>query len=426
MRFDRALPFTLALTAAGCAAPGPCGDDAAGECLSAASAPRDESPHVPDATLKAVVAGNTAFALDLYQQLRAPVGNLFFAPFSISEALAMTWAGARGDTASQMATTLHFTEAPAAVHPAFDALDLALASRGQGPGGRDAHSVQLTVANGLWGQQGVPFATPFLRTLSQSYGVGIHLTDFKGAPEAARSRINAWVAGRTDGHLADLLAPGSIDPTTQLVLTNAVYFSAAWAKPFDAAETHPAPFTRSDGTTRTVPTMSGYQQAPYVQGQGYAAVALPYAGHQLSMVLILPDALDAFEASLSSDRLAGLLDGLSLHGVSVTLPRFKMSSNLGLADTLSRLGMPAAFTDRADFSGMNGVGRIALSAVAHQALVDVDETGTVAAGATGVVIGPTSVPAPAEIHLDHPFLMVIRDDATGTVLFLGRVEDPAS
>jgi serpin B len=428
--------FALSLLAAGCSSastPEPpdrgaaaCDSSKPG-CVVASDKQRITSPSVPDADLKAAVAGNTAFALDLYQQLRTEKGNVFYSPFSISEALAMTFAGARGETATQMAAALHFELPPAQLHPAFNALDLALASRGKGAAGKDGQGFRLTIANALWGQTGHSFAAPFLDTVGQNYGAGVHVVDFRGDAEISRSLINGWVASRTENRISELLPEGSVSSDTRLVLTNAVYFNAAWRVPFQASDTKLAPFTRRDGSQVDVQMMSGHRQLPYNDGADYAAVTLPYDGNELSMVAILPPqgSLDAFEASLTADRLTSILDGMSEHGVTITLPRFKIASTFSLGDQLAKLGMPIALSEAADFSGIDGKGGLMISGVAHRAVVDVNETGTEAAAATGVVVGITSAPPPAEIHLDHPYLFVIRDNATRTLLFVGRVEDPA-
>lgn len=427
--------FALSFAAAGCSNPAvtpppddaTCSDAAQPGCYVTSEKARIANPGAPDADLQTTVAGNTAFALDLYQQLRTEPGNVFYSPFSISEALAMLSAGARGDTATQMAKALHFQLPQAKLHPAFNAVDLALASRGQGAAGKDGQGFRLTIANALWGQSGSHFEAPFLDTLGQNYGAGMHVVDFVGAAEGSRTLINTWVADRTEQRIKDLLPKGSVDADTRLVLTNAVYFNAAWQTPFKPEATLPADFTLLDGSKKKVPTMSGVQDMDYGDGADYAAVSLPYDGGELSMALILPTqgSLDAFEASLTPERLQTILGGLSDHSVTITLPRFKIESSFSLAEQLGQLGMPIAFTDAADFSGINGKGGLSVGSVVHKAFVDVSETGTEAAAATGVTIGVTSVPAPAEIHLNHPYLFLIRDNATKTILFFGRVEDPA-
>ncbi len=427
--------FALSLSAVACTPtkepPGPvvseCGDLSTPGCVVGSGKSRVTAPSVPDADLKALVAGNTRFALDLYQQLRAAPGNLFYSPFSISEAMAMVHAGARAETESQMAKALRFDLDQTRLHPAFNALDLELASRGTPPAGTNGSGFRLNLASALWGQTGHTFLSPFLDILGESYGTGVHVVDFAGAPGESRTLINDWVTAKTAGQIKDLLPQGVVTTTTRLVIASAVYFKAAWQTPFRPEDTKMASFQRPDGSKVDVPMMSGQEEVRYGEAPGYAAVSLPYDGNELSMVAILPPqgTLDAFEASLTVDKLTSLVDGMTAHGVAITVPRFKIEASFSLVDKLGKLGMPAAFTDMADFSGIDGKKDLMLTDVVHKAFVVVDEAGTEAAAATGIVVGPTSIPPPAEIHLDHAYLFLIRDNKTGTILFLGRVEDPS-
>lgn len=373
------------------------------------------------------VRGNTDFAVDLYRQLAANPGNLFFSPFSVSESLAMTWAGARSETEVQMAKTLHFDLPQSQIHPTFNAIDRAITHFSQDAEVAPHEGFHLTLVNALWGQQGYPFAAPFLDVLAQDYGAGGHVVNFVDSPEGARATINGWMAERTGGRVEELLAPGSITGATRLVLGDAVHFSAAWKTPFEPASTRFAKFTRRDGSSIEVPTMTATQNLNYGEGSDYAAIQLPYEGGELSMVLLLPspDGLDAFEASLTAERLAAIIANLELRSVALTLPCFKIESSIDLHDPLSRLGMPLAFTDEADFSGINGRGGLSLSTVVHQAFIDVDEAGTEAAAATTVGFTTTAAHLPAEVHFERPYLFLIRDSVTGTILFLGRVDDPS-
>jgi serpin B len=422
------LPFTFALSSIAAAAvigcspsttPAPtaeCTNPDVPGCVVASTQERLQSPTVPLTQVEVAVRGNTAFALDLYHQIATTPGNLFFSPFTISESLAMTWAGARGETEDQMARALHLTLPQQELHPAFNVIDRAVTRQGD-----------VTIANALWGQQGYPFAAPFLDTLARNYGAGVHVVDFIGAPESARATINGWVTERTGERIEDLLPPGAITSTTRLVVGNAVHFNAAWKTPFAPADTRFSSFTRRDGSTIEVPTMTATRNLNHGEGPGYAALELPYADDDLSMILLLPSqgTLDTFEASLTPERLASIIAGLQRRTVALTLPCFKIESSLALQEPLARLGMPAAFTDAADFSGINGRGGLSLSAVVHQAFVDVDETGTEAAAAATVGFTTTAAFLPAEIHFEHPYLFLIRDGATGTIVFLGRVDDPS-
>jgi serpin B len=380
---------------------------------------------VPEADARELALGNTAFALELYRRIGAAPGNLFCSPYSVSSALAMTYAGARGETAEQMARALRFTLPQARLHPAFNALGLALARRGEGAEGRDGKGFRLHMANAIWGQVGSAFVPSFLDVLAESYGAGLHVVDFVQAPDEARGIINGWVAERTEDRIKDILPEGALGSSTRLVLTNAIYFNAAWQFPFEEEETTPGSFTLADGSAVSVPMMTNHAQVRYGEGDGYEALELPYDGGELSMVLVLPSELGGFEAGLDPERLDGVLASLGSRSVTMALPRFKIASTLDLAPPLEDLGMPAAFSDHADFSGMSVQGGLFITDVLHEAFVSVNEAGTEAAAATAVVIGETSAPEPAAIRFDRPFLFVIRDRATGAILFVGRVADPS-
>ena len=378
---------------------------------------RDTSPQVAGSDYAALVAGDTAFAVDLLHQVSGGDGNLFFSPHSISQALAMTYAGAAGATATQMAQALHFTLSPATLHAAMNRLDLDLASRAQ-QASSDTRPFQLHVANAIWGQDGTAFEAPFLDTLAVNYGAGLHVVDYIADPQGARSTINGWVADRTNDKIQDLLPEGSIDQLTRLVLTNAIYFSAAWAHPFEAAATADGTFTTAGGPV-TAPMMHEVAEASYGAGAGYQAAELPYDGDQLSMVVIVPDALASFEATLTA-----VVQSLSTADLTLTLPRFRYTTPLSLGAALQALGMVDAFSPAADFSGIDGARDLQITGVLHKGFVGVDEAGTEAAAATAVVVGTTSVPEPHVLAVDRPFLFLIRDRPTGAILFVGRVVDP--
>ncbi|WP_434046039.1 MULTISPECIES: serpin family protein [Sorangium] len=425
----------LSLLVAGCAprsaepepqpSPSVCGDADTAGCLVTSDKPRDREPAVPEADAKALVAGNTAFALDLYRRVSVWSSNLIYSPYSVSSALAMTYAGARGETEAQMMRALRFTLPQERLHPAFNALDLALASRGEGAEGQDGEGFRLNVANALWGQAGSSFAPSFLDVLAESYGAGLHVVDFAQAPDEARGIINGWVAERTEDRIKDILPEGAIQPATRLILTNAVYFNAAWQFPFDEDDTAPGDFTLMDGTSVSVPMMSNSAQVRHGEGDDFEALELPYDGGELSMVLVLPSAGGARFLDIDPEWLEGVFASLETRSVTMTLPRFKFESSLDLVDPLVQLGMPLAFTGLADFSGIDGQGGLFISDVLHKAFISVNEAGTEAAAATAVVIGETSAPEPATIRFDRPFLFFIRDTATGAILFVGRVMEPS-
>ena len=424
---------SILATLVGCGAstlPAPeedCSQSDVADCVVASAEARLVAPPVLLTDVEILVHGNTAFAFDLYREVAAEPGNVFFAPFSISESLAMTWAGARGETESQMASALHLALPQCRIHPTFKELDSAI-THPKDPGkGSDGGAFHLTFANALFDQVGYPIALPFLDTVALTYGAGIHVVDFAGAPELARATINDWMGDHSGQWIYDLLAPGSITTATRMVLGSAVHFSAAWKTPFQPIDTRFAPFTQRDGSTVQVPTMTATQNLSYGEGEGYAAVQLPYDAGDLAMILLLPPTggLDALESSLSPERLTSIVAGLEKRTVAIDLPTFKVESSLGLAAPLGRLGMRVPFSDAADFSGISGKPGLALDEVVHQTFVDVDEAGTEAAAAVSTVFTTTSAYLPAAIRFERPYLFLIRDGATGSVLFLGRVDDPS-
>jgi len=384
---------------------------------------------VNQADLSALVDGNNKFAVGLYQTLKSGEGNLFYSPYSISMALAMTYAGAKGTTAQQMADTLHFTLSQDSLHTTFNGLDQQLASRGQGAKDKEGQSFKLNIVNALWGQKGYQFLSQYLDLLAQNYGAGMRLLDFRNAPDASRLTINKWVADQTKDKIQDLIPPGAIDTMTRLVLTNAIYFNAAWATAFDKGATQDDKFYLNDGSSVTVPMMHESESLGYAEGSGYKAVELPYDGNELSMVILLPDSgtFTQFENALTADKYGSIIQGLAAKRIALSLPRFKFDSSFSLNQALSTMGMPLAFTDQADFSGMTGNRDLSISDVIHKAFVSVDESGTEAAAATAVIMRATSMPlSPTEVKVDHPFIFVIRDIQTGTVLFIGRVLNPTA
>lgn len=377
-----------------------------------------------------LVNGNTAFAFDLYRQLAGEEGSLFFSPYSISQALAMTYAGARGETAKQMAAALHFDLEAAALHPAFGGLAQSLTGRPPLAGFED-QPFRLNVANSLWGDQQTTFLPEFLALLQSDYGAGLQAVDFRGKPEAARQQINDWIAQQTEDKIRDLVPEGAINPATRLVLANAIYFNANWLRPFYEGATADAPFTLLDGTVVNVPMMNQQERFPYGRGENYQAITLAYVGQGMEMVLILPDegAFEAVEQGLTAEWFNGVLAGLNSQEVLLAMPKFRFEYTLELSEALMALGMPDAFSDRADFSGMTVEEALFISKVLHKAFIDLDEAGTEAAAATAVIMEAMAAPLPqepVELRLDRPFLFAIRDSVTGSLLFVGRVLDPSS
>jgi len=405
-----------------------CGQTVSGQVLQS-EIPRDTSPSVNQGNLTALVDGDNAFAFDLYQVLKQTGGNLFYSPYSISEALAMAYAGARGETEKDMAQALSFTLSQDRLHPAFDSLDLQLKQRGQGAQGTNGTAFRLDVANAIWGQKDYQFLSQYLDVLAQNYGVGLRIVDFIKQTEQARVTINQWVSDQTQGKIKDLIPPGGINDMTRLVLTNAVYFNAAWQYPFNKEATSDGPFYLLDGSNVTVPMMKQTESFGYTEGANYEAVELPYSGQELSMVILLPKAgqFEAFENSLDADLVKTIIGELKTCQVSLTMPKFEYDSSFGLKQALSTLGMGVAFTPDADFSGMNGGHDLLIQDVLHKAFVSVDEAGTEAAAATGVIVGITAIPAQqAQVTINRPFLFLIRDISTGSIIFVGRVLNPAA
>jgi len=394
------------------------------------SALRVTDPQVSAEDTVTLASDNAAFALDAYHKLIANNGNLVFSPASISIALAMVYAGAVGTTASEMATTMHYTLPAERLHPAFDALDLALASRGEGKLGADGGPMRLHVVNAAWGERTYAFKASYLDTLAMNYGAGLNLLDFIHGFDAARVTINDWVAGQTEDRIQDLLPAGALDSATRLVLTNAVYFNAAWMQPFDPENTNDGTFNLLDSTTVTTKFMGGsLDNVPALQGDGFVAVALPYQDDRLSLLVVVPDAgtLATFESSLDATKLGAMVTGLTNQRVVLGMPRFRTETSQSLEELLQALGMTSAFIfGQADFSGMDGTHNLFISKVVHKAFIDVTEKGTEAAAATAVVMKVGSAaPSGLNIYANRPFLYFLRDQPTGAVIFMGRVLDPS-
>ncbi len=369
-----------------------------------------------------------AFGLAVFARVRSASGNAVASPASIALALSMARAGARGTTAAEMDAVLHGLASDA--HADWVAsLDAALASR-TGTFADQAgkpQQVTLRIANSGFVQQGLPLEAAYLDALAARFGAGVGLVDFKTAADAARSAINAWVAGQTEQRITDLLGPGTVDGTTRLVLVNAVYLKAAWAKPFDTAVSADAPFTRPDGSTVSAKFMQSGGSLDYAAGPGWRAVQLPYVGDQLAMLVIVPDSLPSFAAGLDAATLASITAALAPREVNLSLPRFGTATQADLASVLAALGMPSAFSaSAADFSGMTAAERLFISAVVHQADITVDEAGTEASAATAAVMAGAAAPSQTvTLKVDRPFVFAVRDLTTGAVLFLGQIADPS-
>jgi serpin B len=389
---------------------------------------RNTNPQISMSDLAAQVAGNTEFALNLYHQMQSSKDNLFFSPYSISQALVMLYGGAKNTTAQQIAAALHFSLPPERLHPVFNKLDLELSSRGKDSKATDGQSFQLNLANALWGEKTYSILPSYLDLLAENYSAGLKQVDFIHQSESARQTINDWVENKTQGKIKDLLQKGTIDQETRLVLTNAIYFNAAWKHAFNKAWTSSQAFF---GTTSENMVQMMYQKidAPYVAGTNYQAIQLPYDGDELSMLVVMPNdgEFDNFQNNLSNEQLQNIVTSLSPTPVTLSLPQFELTDDFQLKEQLSALGMKEAFTLAADLSGIDGIpGSLKVSEVVHKAFIKVNESGTEAAAATAVINVDAGMSMPLyEVNLmvDHPFLFFIRDHATGTVLFLGHVRN---
>ncbi len=423
------LSLSPALLACGCGAMAQPPVRAAADVeLARSDKPREAAPQVAGPQLQQLVVDNNTFAFELYQGLRGEEGNLFFSPYSVSTSLAMAYAGARGRTARQMANALGFYLPSEELHPAFNALSLELARRGSSGG--PARRFELHVANALWGQTGWEFQREFLDVLAVDYGAGVRLVDFVKEGEIARATINQWVSDETKGKIVDLVPASAIDLTVRFVLTNAVYFDAAWQHKFQEEATGPGWFHLLDGRQVSAEMMRQTELFGYAERDGCQALEMPYAGGELSLVILLPapGQFRAFDASCDAGRVGPIIRALSQRRVAVTVPRFRFESAFRLDRPLTAMGMRDAFVfPVADFSGMDGTRLLYLSAVLHKAYVAVDEEGTEAAAATAVVGRAGGAAGPRrliEFTVDRPFIFLIRDRKTGAILFLGRVLDP--
>ena len=377
--------------------------------------------------VQTIAENNNAFATQLYGRLaKGESDNLFFSPYSITTALAMTYNGAQGQTAKQMSHVLHFTLPLDRMNAAFSALSGELDSNAQSNG---TQVYNLAVANALWTQTGFSLNNGFLQAVTQSYGADVQQADFINDPTQAANEINSWVADQTGDEIQNLIAPGDLTPTTRLVLVNAIYFQGNWENAFDPSLTSDQPFHVDAKTQTTVSMMNQEEAISYMENKQLQIAEFPYVDGNLSMAVLLPRAvggLNAMESSLTAEKLKQLLGKLSDEQVQVYLPKFQLTSQFELAGTLGAMGMPLAFTGHANFSGMSTSVQLQISHVIHKAFVDVNETGTKAAAATGVTgVAEVVIESQTVFRADHPFLFLIRDRVSGAILFMGRVTNPS-
>lgn len=391
------------------------------------SKPKNKKPKTEPGDVASVVASTNRFAMAMFEQLRAEPGNVASSPASIALALNMTRAGARGSTAAQMKSTLAIALDDDRAHDAFGSL---LHGWNHGP---EKRAYELAVVNRLFGEKTMAFEKPFLTVTGDSYGAELEPVSFKTAPESARETINDWVAEQTDQRIEGLLPAGSIKANTRLVLTNAIYFKGKWKVAFDEKNTRPASFFAPSGEEQ-VPMMNVTDTFDYAEADGIKLVELPYQGDDLAMTLIVPDDHDGIaelEEALSDESLARWLGKAQKEEVSLALPRFTIDppQSVKLKPMLIAMGMPDAFDKtKADLSGIaiTNEGRLVVDDAYHKAFVEVNEEGTEAAAATGVVISVESAAVSKEkrVVADRPFLFLIRDKTSGAILFIGRVENP--
>ncbi|SEK71800.1 serpin B [Stigmatella aurantiaca] len=382
------------------------------------------SPEVQAGDLAALVTGNTDFGASVYRKIAKPGQNLFFSPFSISQVLSMVYVGARSQTETEMAQALHFSLPQARLHPATNALNLKLDAQAEATVGGEGTPTQFRRVNATWSQQGMTFEPTFLDVLALHYGNGVHVVDFSTQASAIRDDINGWVAEQTGDRIQDLLPEDAVTRSTRLLLVNALYFKGAWQQPFSPNSTSSAPFHLLDGSTQPVQMMRSRMNVDYLRGEGFEAVGLPFMKGTYRMLFIVPSAgrFAEVESRLSADFLANVRGSLVRKDVSFGLPRFQVEQSFSLAETLKELGMAQAFTEWADFSGLTQQEQLAIARVEHKAFVSVDEKGAEAAAATAVIVAPPSVPEPLTVN--RPFLFLIEDEETKTVLFLGRFVKP--
>jgi serpin B len=443
-------PVLLALAACGGSSTGAPPSDAA-PTVAKSSKPREAASSIPAASLSGAVTANNAFALDLYSRLRASptaTGNLLTSPISASLALTMTYAGAEGATATQMASALHFVNAASTIFDGQNALSQALDSRastaltadqetataeGQSP--PNASDYALQIVNSVWGEKTYTWQPAFLDVMAESYGTGVYVEDFVNAWDPARVSINGWVSTATADKINNLLPEGSIDDLTRMVLVNAIHLKFPWATPFVATATAPASFTRGDGTTVSSPFMNASESLPYIDDGAAQIVALPLSGGQLAVIVALPHGdLATYEAGLTTSS-ASLTQPSAQQLVQLSLPKVAFTSpTFSLSDSLQAMGMVDAFDKTAaDFSGLCAQppdgSRLHITDVLQKAMVAMQETGVEAAAATAVIVGGTDgvaepPPVPVPMVVNRPYLMTIVDVPTGAVLFVGHIEDP--
>jgi serpin B len=370
--------------------------------------------------------GNKSFTVDLYQKLKELEGNIFYSPYSISSALALVYAGAENRTKTQMSDTLHFSTDDEGLNRAFNYTNNQLNRKNIIAENDDEDIFQLNISNAVWAQKGMQFRVDYLDALSRYYAAGMRGVDFIDQPDEAVNTINEWISEQTNDRIKDLIKQGDINKLTRLVLTNAIYFNAAWQHKFDENITTESPFYLPDGEQIIVPAMRQTESFKYAKGTNFQAVELPYEGEETSMLILLPNEgkFASFENSFDASLITNITKRLKYRKVTLFMPKFEFGSRFSLSKILAEMGMPDAFSPEADFSGITGKKDLLIQDVIHQSFISVDEYGTEAAAATAVIMAGASPSEPITVNIDRPFIFLIRDIPTDTVLFTGRVYNP--
>ncbi len=373
------------------------------------------------ASMGAVVKGNTAFALSMHRELSSTEGNLFFSPYSISTALGMTYAGARNNTEKEMKEALHFPGRREELPKSFGELQDALHAV------QRAGDIKLSIANAIWAEKSYKFLPSFMDLVEKEYKSKISLANFVGDAEAERNTINSWVEKQTNDKITDLIPKGVLTSVTRMVLVNAIYFKGDWASPFKEDHTQEREFYVAAEEKIKAKMMMQSGKFRLAEDGDTQALEMPYKGNTLSMLVLLPKqkgGISQLEETLTAEKLSGLVATLRETKVDVSFPKFKVEAGYNLKTPFKSLGMKDAFTGAADFSGMDGTRNLFISDILHKAFVEVEETGTEAAAATAVSVGILSAPVYPRFNANHPFLFLIRDNATGSILFMGRLVNP--
>ncbi|UCD03495.1 MAG: serpin family protein [Candidatus Woesearchaeota archaeon] len=373
-------------------------------------------------SVESIVEANNLFALEYYSEIKDDGGNIFFSPYSISTALAMVYEGAKGQTAEEIVDVFHFPEDNDARRPSF--------ARIYNEINKENKSYALSTANALWAQKDYTFLESYLKTMETYYGGKVTNLDFVEDTENSRQTINKWVEEQTNDKIKNLIPKGFLHDMTRLVLTNAIYFKGTWVKQFDEKNTREEDFTTSEGSVKAEMMRLTGEEAKfsYAETDKLQVLELPYDGNDLSMLILLPkDDLASIENEFTVENLNKWKNMLENQRVDIYIPKFTFETKYFMSNDLKKMGMTVAFSENADFSGMDGTRMLFIDFVIHQAFVEVNEEGTEAAAATGVGMALTSLPIEQKVfRADHPFIFIIQDRETGNILFIGRMSNPSS